>query len=242
MTNSFFYAILSGFWMGVMSEESLDWADEIYFTSNKDYVNAGFNLLGLFRWEEVMIKRHFSNVESILLIAAGGGREILALKKMGYKVDSYECNLALLEFGNSLLRKNGITDRIKYLPRNEAPDEIKKYDGIIIGWAAYTHIRGNKRRVMLLRKLAPFLSSKEAPLMLSFLIREKTSRQERLTKFISNFFRLFTHKEKTELGDRLIPLFAHYFTEAEIKSELSCAKLTVTDYSCIDYGCVIATL
>lgn len=239
--HNFLYAIISGFWLGVMSEESLDLADERYYCQIKKYSNDRYNSFGLFRWEEVVIKSHFSNAKNFLLIAAGGGREALALAKMGFVVDSYECNSKLIESGNILLQKNGIDKKISYLPRNAVPSEIKIYDGIIIGWAAYTHIRGHNQRLAFIQKLHQFLKNSESALMVSFEVRRSPSEQEKVIKFVSNIFRCLSHRDKVELGDRLIPVFAHYFSEDEIKKEFVKAGYIVNEYSEVDYGCIIAT-
>jgi len=235
----FLDAAFSGFFLGVMSQKSLDFSDELYYNRNKSYLEDKYNLSGLFEWEKPVIQKYFSNAKSILLIAAGGGREALALSKMGYEVDSYECNKALIEYGNKLLQKNKIENLIKYLPRNTVPEEIRKYDGIIIGWGAYSHIPGFKKRLFFLAGLYPFLH-KETPLMISFLFTHGRNRRDKIIKNVSNFFRIFGNKDKTEPGDRLEPGFIHYFTEEEIKSELIQSKFSIIEYSSKDYGCVIA--
>jgi 2-polyprenyl-3-methyl-5-hydroxy-6-metoxy-1,4-benzoquinol methylase len=238
---NFVKAILSGFWLGVMSEKSLDFSDELYYNNNKSYTNNNYNLSGLFTWEKAMIEKYFSNAKCILLIAAGGGRETLALSKMGFEVDSYECNAELIEYGNLFLKENKVDSKIKYLPRNSIPDEIKKYDGIIIGWGAYSLIRGYKKRLSFLSRLFPLLQ-KEAPLMISFLVKEEKGRQEKIIKHVSNFFRNFSNRDKTELGDILIANFVHLFNEEEIKGELVQAKFRVIDYYNILYGCTISII
>jgi hypothetical protein len=235
----FLDAAFSGFWLGVMSEKSLDFSDELFYKGTKSYSDDKYNLSGLFEWEKPMIEKHFSNAKSILLLAAGGGREVLALTKMGFEVDSYECNPYLIEYGNELLQKNKITNRIKYLPRNSVPGEIKKYDGIIIGWGAYSHIPGNKKRLSFLTGLYPFLHN-ETRLMISFIWMGTRGKKDKIIKNVSNFFRIFSKKDKTESGDRLEPDFIHYFTEEEIKSELIQSKFKVIEYFTKDYGCVIA--
>jgi hypothetical protein len=236
---AFLDAASSGFWLGVMSQRSLDYSDELYYKSTNQYTDDKYNESGLFDWEKPVIEKHFSNAKTILLIAAGGGREALALSKMGFIVDGYECNQTLIEFANRLLQKNNIDNRIKYLQRNSVPGEIKKYDGIIIGWGAYSLIQGNKNRISFLEGLSPFLNN-ETKLMISFLWTRSRNRRDKITKNISNFFRTFSRKEKTEPGDKLEPNFIHYFNEEEIKGELTQAKFRVLDYSSTDYGCVIA--
>ena len=235
----FLDTLFSGFWLGVMSEKSLDFSDELFYNRTKQYTEEKYNQSGLFEWEKVMIEKHFSKLRNILLIAAGGGRETLALIRMGFEVDSYECNPKLIEFGNLLLNRNNIGNQIKYLPRNSVPGENKKYDGIIVGWGAYSLIQGNKKRFSFLSGLYPFLS-KETPLMISFLHVEKKTRKDKMIRNISNIFRFFNHKDKTELGDRLVPDFIHYFDEEEIKNELVQTKFRIIDFSKDEYGCVIA--
>jgi len=235
----FLDTVFAGFWLGLMGENSLDYSDEMYYNQTNYYREDEYNQSGLFEWEKAMIEKHFSNRGTILLIAAGGGREVLALIKMGFEVDSYECNPALIEFGNRLLQKNNIESKIRYLQRNSVPGKMRKYDGIIIGWGAYSLIAGIKKRLTFLAKLHPFLKE-DSRLMISFLRTEKRSRKEKIIKNISNFFRIFRNIEKTELGDRLVPSFVHYFNEEEIKGELIQSGYRVIDYYSIDYGCVIA--
>ena len=236
---NFFHAVQTGFWLGVMGEKCLDYSDDLIYNSTNKYRDDKYNLSGLYDWEKPMIQKHFTNAKTILLIAAGGGREVVALSKIGFEVDSYECNNSLVEYGNGLLQKNGIKSTIKYLPRNTVPDVIKKYDGIIIGWGAYSFITGSRNRLSFLSDLYPFLH-KETSLMISFLFTKKRTRSDKVIKNVSGFFWFFTRREKTEPGDRLIPDYMHYFTEEEIKNELIQSKYTVKDFNTISDGCVIA--
>jgi len=158
-------AVLSGLWLGIMSEKSLDLYDELHYNKSQKYTDDNYNLSGLFEWEKERIVKYFSKSKKILLLAAGGGRETVALIRMGYIVDSYECNRKLVEYGNVFLQKYTKDYIIKYLQKDSVPDLIRKYDGIIIGWGAYSHIRGSEKRIAFLKKLQPFLK-KDAPLMI----------------------------------------------------------------------------
>ena len=159
-----------------------------------------------------MILNHFSGAREILLIAAGGGREIFALTKMGLKVDAYECNGDLIQSGNELLKQNAINEPISYLARNQLPEVAKKYDGIIIGWGAFGLIRGSQKRKEFLTGLKDFLNT-GAPIMLSFLSRKEISRQSRTIVAVANFFRTITFREKIEDGDYLAYNYVHMFTK-----------------------------
>lgn len=239
-TYHFFNSVMTGFWLGVMGEKSMNYSDVLHYHRGSKYTDDNYNLSGLFRWEQAAIEKYFTNVKNILLIGAGGGRETIALSKMGYKVDSYDCNKALVEYGNAFLQKHGIKSELEYLPRDTVPTEVRKYDGIVIGWGAYSHIRGRKNRLSFLEKLQPFLD-KEAPLMISFLLTGERTRQDKIVKRVADFFRIFSKQGKTDLGDGLMLEFVHYFTEEEIKNELMEAGYRVIGFNSIDYGCIIAT-
>lgn len=236
---NFFHAVQTGFWLGIMGDKSLDYSDDLIYNSTKFYREDKYNLSGLYEWEKPMIQKYFLKAKTIMVIAAGGGREVVALSRMGYEIDGYECNRNLVEYASGLLTKNTITNTIKYLPRNSIPTEIKKYDGIIIGWGAYSFITGSKTRLSFLSDLYPFLN-KEASLLISFLYTKKRTRSDKIIKKVSDFFRFFTNRVKTEAGDRLVPDYMHYFTEEEIKEELTRCNYKVKDFQIMGDGCIIA--
>lgn len=240
-TYHFMNAVMTGFWLGVMSDKSLDQADDLHYKCSKKYINDTYNKSGLSRWEKAAIEKYFKEVKSILLIAAGGGRETYALSNLGFEVDSYECNKELVEYGNQFLERNGIASRIEYLPRDTVPREVRVYDGIIVGWGAYTHIRGREERISFLESLKPYLK-KGAPLMLSFLLAEERTRQDIIVRKVANFFRFFSRKRKLGTGDWLQAGFVHYFTGEEIKAELADAGYKLIGFNSVDYGSLVASI
>ncbi|MGM0529713.1 MAG: class I SAM-dependent methyltransferase [Bacteroidota bacterium] len=237
----FMNAVLTGFWLGVMGDKSLDQADDLHYQRSSKYIDDSYNKSGLFRWEKVAIEKYFSKARSILLLAAGGGRETYALSRMGFEVDSYECNKALVEYGNQFLQRNGLEATIEYLPRDTTPQEDNKYDGVIVGWGAYTHIRGSNNRISFLKKLRPFIA-REGVMMISFLYAKERTRQEKIVKRVSDFFRLLCKRTKTELGDGLTSIYVHLFTEEEIRNELTQAGYKVIGFNSVDYGSIVVTV
>lgn len=238
---NFFHAVQSGFWLGVMGEKSLDYSDDLIYNRSGFYREDKYNLSGLYEWEKPMIQKHFLNAKNIMVIAAGGGREVVALSRMGYEVNGYECNPNLVAFAQDLLKRSGIRGSVEYLPRNSVPEVTKKYDGIIIGWGAYSFMVGSRTRLAFLKDLYPFMH-KDSSLMLSFLYTKKRTRSDKIIGKVSNFFRFLTFREKTEPGDRLVPDYMHFFTEEEIWGELTQCNYTVKDISLKGDGCVVAGL
>jgi hypothetical protein len=233
------HSLLSGFWLGIMGEKSLDAVDDLAYARKKLYSDEIYNTSGLFEWEKTMIEKYFKDIRDLLLIAAGAGREVIELSKRGFELDSYECNPGLVKSGNALLEKKGISVRIKLLPRDQVPSDIREYEGIIIGWGAYSHMRGSKRRKSFIMQLKPFLKEK-APLMISFVTRKGNTIHDNIIYFVSNFFRFFKGKRRTERGDRMDYQFFHYFSEDEIVSELQTCGYKVVEYYSQEYGCVVA--
>jgi hypothetical protein len=45
----FFHSFLTGFWLGVMSEKSLDFSDELFYNNVKHYTDDKYNLMGLYQ-------------------------------------------------------------------------------------------------------------------------------------------------------------------------------------------------
>lgn len=231
--------VLTGFWLGVLSEKSIERYNDLHYDKGLKYLEDDYNLTGLHNWEFKMLKKHFSKARTFLLLAAGGGRETAILTKWGVKVDSYECSEKFVAYGNQFLQRNHFDAKIEYLSKNEVPSVLKEYDGIIIGWGAYTHIRGRENRITLLKKLHPFCR-KDTPVLLSFQVKEGSVRKDKIIKSVSDFFRFFSRSPKTETGDRLYSYFAHVFDRTEIQSELNQAGFTMIDYYDEDYGCAVA--
>lgn len=231
-------ALLSGFWLGVLSKESIEEYNDLHYDTGSTYINDIYNLSGLQRWEYDMLKKHFPKAHSFLVIGAGGGRETLALAKWNRNVDSYECSKTLVEYANEFLRRNNAAASVRYLPKNNIPDTAKQYDGIIFGWGAYSHIQGRSSRISFLTGILPFCNE-DTHLMISFLVREGQPARDKIIKNISNFFRIPLGRERTEQGDRLLSYFAHFFNKEEIEKEVTSAGYTLVEYSDVEYGCAV---
>ena len=107
-------------------------------------------------------------------------------------------------------------------PANELPAGKKQYDGIIVGWAAYTLIAGKSSRTALLKQVRSRCAP-GAPILLSFFHRSGDTPFYRLSTTIANAIRLLLRRSRLEIGDTLPVYFAHRFTEREIAEELTAA-------------------
>lgn len=235
----FFQTVFNGFWLGVSSYRNLHKIDEVYYDAAEAYFSVDYNKEGLREWEQEMIEKYFQNYHNLLLIGAGGGREVYALQKMGYTVEAFECNSKLLNFGNEFLAKEGLTPCIKHLERDQSPESKDKYDGIIIGWGAYMLTQGRIRRIAFLKNLRSLIKD-DGKFLLSFLVRTNDSWEIKNTAFIGNIFRFLLRREYLEIGDTLTPTYLHYFKENELSDELSQAGFNMLYYSRKPYGHAVA--
>ena len=194
-----------------------------------------YNRRGLFLWEKEAIERYFIGRKHLLLIGAGGGREVIALSRLGYEVDGYECHPQLVEAARNLLVKENLSAQIQIAPRDQCPDGNKVYDGLIVGWGAYMLIQGRQHRIDFLRQLRS-RAKESSPVLLSFYDRDFDTRRFKIIKFIGNVLRRMTGGEQMELGDDLFPNYVHYFIRDEVESELRAGGFDLKFYSTKSYG------
>jgi len=240
-----------GVWLGFLTRKLLHCVDEEYYTRTKraynqypgehDYHSNEWNLRGLLSWEERALNSYFRGCERLLLLGAGGGREVLALRRLGYLVDAFEPHPDLVDVANELLQAEGYEPSVHVVPRNEAPTNTgKEYDGIIIGWGMYMHIQGKKHRIALLRQLRA-KTHKQCPILLSFMVRRDPSRSYKLARFMANMVGGPLRHEPAEIGDWLTPEYIHLFTEAEIAYELAEGGFRLVYYNTDEYGHAVGT-
>ena len=239
-------SVTMGFWLGILSPHDLDSVDDAYYVGFGgkragpiDYTRTDYNSQGLFGWERRAVETHFRIGGSIALMAAGGGREVLALRRLSCRVDAWECQPDFVVAANELLVAEGYEPSVTYAPRNVVPAGTDLYDGLIIGWGAYTLIRGRARRVALLRDLRTKVET-GAPMLLSFFTRSASDVEFRIAAAVGNLLRRSLGREQLEQGDHLEPNFVHRFVESELASELAAGGFELEFFAAAPYGHAVA--
>ncbi len=228
----------NGLWLGVLSDAALDAVDTSYYDGRDSYRDASYNERGLFEWESVAIGAHFGECRRVVVTAAGGGREVLALRERGFDARGFECNAGLVHAGRRLLADHGHEGTIEVCARHEWPTN-EPFDGVVVGWGSYMLIRGRQRRVAFLRGAARSLP-KGGPLLVSFFGRDRLGAEFRLITALGNAIRTLAGRELLELGDTLVPNYVHVFTEDAIESELRDGGFELVAYERTPYRHAIA--
>jgi SAM-dependent methyltransferase len=241
-------AAFVGFWLGILSRRSLLLVDDAYYvgprggTDNPDaYESEEYNRRGLWAWEQAMIEEYFAGASRLLVLACGGGREVLALQRLGYEADGFECQPILVDAANRLLVADGFTATVQVSPRDSCPTGDRRYSGVIVGWGGYTLVAGRHRRVALLQQVRERLEP-GGMILISFFARRGTPRRFRLVAAMANALRWPLGRERVEPGDYLSPNYVHFFTQEEIRGELEEAGFDLLHYGTAGYGHAVGAL
>lgn len=221
-------AVRQGLWLGVLDAGGLQDVTDYHYRSMRtdtsddlNYFSDRHNLRGLFAWEQTILDTHFADCASVLIGAAGGGREALGLARRGVTVAAFDCNEGLVESCRSFLAAQGVDAQVFVAAPNDVPPLLGTYDGAILGLGSYTHIVGRQPRIRFLKAMRGRLRP-GAPMMLSFRIYVD-SRSRRLTYRLARIIRMMRGAEAVERGDAISIYFMHLFTEGELRDELASA-------------------
>jgi SAM-dependent methyltransferase len=228
--------------LALASEGVLDrYNDRIYGTTNTYRADSPAFRRPLFPWEDQVIRRFFPAPPARLLIGgAGGGREAFALASRGYQVVAFEPSWALVETMAANVPEGSVVAvfRASYeeMPRlcpvrpgDPVADlgEMGSFDAGILGWASFSHLRTEERRV---ETLKAFARATHGPLLVSFWSRsEATGVPEKPGRLR----RLLPGRFNRESGSRFGPAVGYYylFSETELTAVARQAGLDVIHYN-----------
>lgn len=222
-------ACLDGFWLGVLSPRQIAVLDEAYYSGIAAYTAEDYNRQGLYSWEAAAAEKHFADRKHVVVTAAGGGREVLALARMGFEVTGFEVHPRLREFAVGLLATEGLAATVLPCERDDWPAGAEQADAVVSGWGQYMCIRGRARRVAFLRGAARTLPE-GGPILVSFFARAQITRRMRTTAAVGNVFRPLLHGERVEVGDSIEQAVGHAFSREEIAQELRLAGFDLVDF------------
>ncbi len=232
----FIESLWVGFWLGILKRNILTKFGELHYNNVERYFNDDHNKKPLFNWEKNAIEFFFKECRSIMVIGAGGGREVYNLEKMGFDVDGFECNEKMCEYANMFLSRMGMKSKVIFVEHDKVPVTTRKYDAVIVGWGAYTHIKGTHKRHLLLKDIYELLNI-NGKVLISFLKAKSYFLKLGLIFKWGNFWARIFRNEKIEKGDTLLPYhYGHYFYKAEIENELNSVGFEMLNYDETDYG------
>jgi hypothetical protein len=235
----YFKSIMIGFFIGLLRKNALKKIDQYFYNGEKHYTSDDYNKKELLQWEREALKNYFSDCRNLFVIAAGGGREVYNLSKLGYKVGGSEYNPKLRDYANIFLKNESVQSTIIEADRDICPIIKGKFDGIILGWSLYTHLKGSQKRIEFLRSVSDMLNIGGVVLLSFWSMRYSYMNLKRISR-IGNFFSSLSKNEKIEIGDSIEPEFVHYFSREEVSKELRMANFDMVYFADEEYGHAIA--
>ncbi|MBK9123581.1 MAG: class I SAM-dependent methyltransferase [Chloroflexi bacterium] len=229
-------AVYQGVWLGLLSGTHLREITARHYAKADSYRSDDHNLQGFFDWEVGVFHRFFRDCQTIMLGAAGGGREIVALARLGKTVSAFECQPALVESARHLLKARAIDAELVLAKPDHVPASFGSFDGLILGWGGYAHIAGRGARIDFLKQFRTHVDT-GGPILISFFVNSAVSRKMRWTFRIARVIRrIRLSREPVELRDALCNRYEHYFTEDEVRAELEAAGFELVYYAAEPFG------
>lgn len=228
-------ACFDGLWLGLLDRDQCDAIDRRYYDGEQRYADPAYNQAGLWPWEGDDIDAEFHHCRRLAVLGAGGGREVVALRRRGFEVDGFECHEGLLAAGNQLLGLLDLAPPMSLMPRDRWPPTAGSYDGVVIGWGAYMLIPDRGDRVELLRAVRAHVPD-DGPVLLSFFVRGDGSRYFSLTAQVANLLRRARRRDPVGVGASLRPNRVQFFTIAEVVAELAEAGFSLARHGTDEYG------
>ena len=239
-------AVFDGLWLGALGPDDLAAIDARFYQSHGGdeplFAADGHNTGGLNDWEAEVADEYLPAGSRVVVTAAGGGREVLALAERGLTAAGFEPNPALVQAGRALLerRHSGGRASLDPCPRDVFPPAAGPCDAVVVGWGSYIHIQGRDARVALLRQARARLPA-GAPLLVSFWERPRgQERYFRVVRACARPLRALRRLPPPELGDTMRQSYVHWFTRAEVEGELAEAGFEVVRYRSEPYAHAVA--
>lgn len=241
---SWLEAIQSGIFMGLVEDESFQAFDTYPFDETMPLDVSAETRRGLEPWEQQIVHEHFADAKSVLVIAAGGARELVGLSELGYDATGIEFGPSLCEASQRELTLRDSRATIQTAHRFEITHESEPYDAVFIARKFISHLHNRIQRVALLRKIRQSMRP-NAPLALGFYTRERDTLAFRAQVTLANILRRLRGRRDilVEIGDHIdseSPLYHHHFVWEELRGELREAGFAPVEHELNWFGWAVA--
>ena len=201
-------------------------------------------LSGLMSWEHGFYGRSLKPGDHVLLVGSGTGRDLIALLKLGYRVDGLDVSAHAIALARRMLDQERLAAELSTGAIETAP-LAASFDAFVFSWFCYGYIPQTSSRIAVLRKVKAHLNP-GGRILISYIPADRRPRSLpiRLARLAA---RLTRSDWRPELGDVLGPgagdrsaiRYEHQFQEGELNEEARAAGLTVVFHEWDDVGTAV---
>jgi len=185
---------------------------------------------GLVDWEKTAVERFAAKGGSFLVLGAGGGRETIALAKMGFRVVGIDSSPLMLKMG----RENAERWKVAVDFREGdfvSPDTgSEKFDYCLLSCVMYSSVPSTDMRVTMLRNIRNILSDKGV-LIIHFLLRPKNTpdKGKNIKLMVARLFRGNTGYRTGDSFSTALHFMRYFPNDEEVMSEIGQAGFRILD-------------
>ncbi|MDA1052856.1 MAG: hypothetical protein O3C40_20580 [Planctomycetota bacterium] len=241
---SWIEAIQSGIFMGLVDDDSFQAFDTYPFDETTPLDVTAETERGLEPWERHIVREYLADTKSVLVVAAGGARELVGLNELGYDTTGVEYGRELCEASRRELSLRECGATIQWSERFEVPRGDAPYDAAFIARKFLSHVHDRGRRIELLANIRQTLRP-DATLVIGYYTRERDTLAFRMQAALANILRKLRGRRgfPVEVGDHLdpqSPLYHHHFVWEELREELREAGFTAIAHESTWFGWAVA--
>lgn len=237
-------AIQSGLFMGLVDDETFQPFDTFPFDESKTLDVRDEAARGLEPWERHVARQHLADVKSILVVAAGGVRELVGFHELGFETTGVEYGRQLCEASQRELTRRECSATIQWSERLAVPHGAEPFDAAFVARKFLSHVHDRRRRIELLTNIRDTLRP-GATLVVACYIRPRDTLAFRMQAALANMLRKLRGRRgcPVEVGDHLdpdTPLYHHHFVWQELSDELREAGFSTVEHETTWFGWAVA--
>jgi len=204
-------------------------------------IDETYVLSGLFTWEENFYFRFLKPDDHILIVGAGSGRDLIGLRRAGYRADGLEPSATAVTLARSMCAKAAVEADF-HVGWIETTPITEKYDVFIFSWYCYSYIPDRATRIGALRAASRHLAP-GGRIFLSYTVTEPVTRY--LPRAVAAGVGRLTRVDWTPLPTDIILFehgglhFEHQFLPGEIEYEVQEAGLRIAAHQVGDDGLIM---
>src|SRR5437879_11283804 len=114
-------------------------------------------LSGLMSWENALYGRFLKPGDHVLLVGSGTGRDLIALLKLGYRVDGLDVSAHAIALARRMLDQERLAAELSTGAIETAP-LAASFDAFVFSWFCYGYIPQTSSRIAVLRQAKAHLN------------------------------------------------------------------------------------